>query len=167
MLRACPAGHISASSGFGRARSARRDEGQGAAPPARRDPYLDFVFVLQPEGKKKTKPQQPFQFLQMKALCPRLVLPPCFFQHPFEPFTTFPARNAAGLPEPGGLFSKSGRLCAGKKHPGVLSRAGEGGGRHPMQEGSGGCGGDTVPASPGCVRGISLPALARRLRLAS
>lgn len=80
MLHVCPAGRISASSGFGRAHCARRDEGQGAAPPARRDPYLDFVFVLQPEGgEKKPKPQQPFWFLQMRVLCRRLVLPPLPF----------------------------------------------------------------------------------------
>lgn len=59
MLHKCPAGSVSASSRFGQARSARRDEGQGAAPPARHDPYLDFVFVLQPEGKKKNKPKTP------------------------------------------------------------------------------------------------------------
>lgn len=104
----------------------------------------------------------------MRALCHRFVLPPCLFQHPFERFITFPASNAVRLLEPGRLFSKSGRSCAGKKHPGALGRDGEGGlCWHPMQEGSGGCGGDMVPASPGCVRGISLPALARRLCLAS
>lgn len=76
MLRACPAGHVSASSRFGQARSARRDEGQGAAPPSTPRSYLDLVFVLQLEGKKNPKPQQPFRFLQMRALCRRLVLPP-------------------------------------------------------------------------------------------
>lgn len=60
----------------------------------------------------------------MRVLCHRLVLPLCLFQHPFEPFTTFPARNAAGLPEPGGLFSKSGRSCAGKKSIQVRSGGG-------------------------------------------
>lgn len=72
-----------------------------------------------------------------------------------------------GLLELGGLFSKSGRLCAGIKHPGVLSRAGEGGLRAPCALGSSGCNGDVVPASPGCVRGISLPMLACWLHLAS
>lgn len=29
-------------------------------PPSRRDPYRDFVFVLQPEGKKTPNPNRPF-----------------------------------------------------------------------------------------------------------
>lgn len=82
-----------------------------------------------------------------------LFSPPCLFQHLFEHFTTLATRNAAGLLELGGLFSKSGRSCAGKKHPGVLCKAGEGSLPAPR---AGGQQWETVPASPGRVWGISL-----------
>lgn len=93
----------------------------------------------------------------MRLCSPPPTPSPRLFQHLFEHFTTLPTRNAVGLLELGGLFSKSGRSCARKKHPGVLSKTGEGGlCRHPVQEGSRGCSGDAVSASPGRLWGISL-----------
>lgn len=88
-------------------------------PPAGEIPIRTLFLCCNLRGKKTPKSQPPFQLLQMRLFSP----PHSLFQHLFEHFTTLPTRNAAEL---GGLFSKSGRSCARKKHPGVLSKAGEG-----------------------------------------
>lgn len=150
MLRVCPAGQVCASSWFGQARSAQRDA-------AGEIPIRTLFLCCNLRGEKKPQIPTTLSAPADEALFSPPTPSPRLFQHLFEHFTTLPTRNAVGLLELGGLFSKSGRSYARKKHPGVLSKTGEGGlCRHPVQEGSRGCSGDAVSASPGRLWGISL-----------
>lgn len=169
MLHTCPVGRISAPSWFGWAHSARRDRGSRKLPPQHAViPISVLLLCCNRRGKKKTKPQQPFWFLQTRALFCRLVLPPAFSNShlslsPLSPlrmrwvcrsWEVYSANLAGHVP------AKNIQVCLAGLASGGLCR-------HPDREGSGGCGGDAVPASPGRMQGISLPALARRRCLAS
>lgn len=145
MLCSCPAGQVCASSRFGQACSAQRDEGQGATPQRERDPYQDFVFVLQPEGKKTQTPTT----LSVPA-DEALFSPPAFSNiylnlSPLYPpgmqwvwwsWEVYSANLASHVP------GKSIQVCLARLARGLC-----------RQRVSGGA---VVPASPGRVWGISL-----------
>lgn len=159
MLRVCPAGQVCASSWFGQACSAQRDA-------AGEIPISTLFLCCNLRGEKTPQIPTTLSAPADEALFSPPAPSPRLFQHLFEHFTTLLTRNAVGLLELGGLFSKFGRSCARKNHPGVLSKTGEGASAgSPCRRAA--VGAVEMRCQPRLAACGEFPCIARRLCLAS